>query len=68
MQTDADQTPRSAASDVGLHCLPMSFIWDASHKLVNIAISSENVHLTTFAVFRSFFLDDKQSKPAKSAV
>ena len=21
---DADQTPRSAASDLGLHCLPMS--------------------------------------------
>ena len=22
---DPDQTPRSAASDLGLHCLPMSF-------------------------------------------
>ena len=27
---DPDQTPRSAASDLGLHCLPM----DARHKWV----------------------------------
>ena len=26
---DPDQTPRSAASDLGLHCLPMSLLWDA---------------------------------------
>ena len=25
-----DQTPRFAASDLGLHCLPMSLFWDAS--------------------------------------
>ena len=31
MQTvDPDQTPISAASDLGLHCLPMS-LWDARH-------------------------------------
>ena len=29
---DPDQTPRSAASDLGLHCLPMSLLWDARHK------------------------------------
>ena len=29
---DPDRTPRSVASDLGLHCLPMSFLWDASHK------------------------------------
>ena len=27
---DPDQTPRSAASDQGLHCLPMSFLWNAA--------------------------------------
>ena len=32
---DPDQTPRSAASDLGLHCLPMSHLRDARHKLVN---------------------------------
>ena len=26
---DPDQTPRSAASDLGLHCLPGSQKWDA---------------------------------------
>ena len=31
---DPDQTPQSAASDLGLHCLPMSLLWDARHKLV----------------------------------
>ena len=32
---DPDQTPRSAASDLGLRCLPMSFLWDARLKWVN---------------------------------
>ena len=32
---DPDQTPRSAASDLGLHCLPMSHLWDARYKWVN---------------------------------
>ena len=29
-----DQTPRSAASDLGLHCLPISHLWDARLKWV----------------------------------
>ena len=31
---DPDQTPRSAASDLGLHFLPMSHLWDAGLKWV----------------------------------
>ena len=31
---DPDQTPRSAASDLGLHCLPMFHLWDAGLKWV----------------------------------
>ena len=31
---DPDQTPRSVASDLGLHCLPMSILWDARQKWV----------------------------------
>ena len=31
---DPDQTPHSAASDLGLHCLPISLLWDARHKWV----------------------------------
>ena len=29
------QAPLSASSDLGLHCLPMSHLWDARHILVN---------------------------------
>ena len=32
---DPDQTPRSAASDLGLHYLPMSHLQDARHKWFN---------------------------------
>ena len=31
---DTDQTPRPAASDLGVHCLPMSLLWDARLKWV----------------------------------
>ena len=33
---DPDQTPRSAASDLGLHCLPMSLLWEIRHKWVKM--------------------------------
>ena len=33
---DPDQMPHSAASDLGLHCLPMSLLWDARLKWVNL--------------------------------
>ena len=33
---DPDQTPQNAASDLGLHCLPVSILWDAMHKLINV--------------------------------
>ena len=32
---DPDQTLHSAASDLGLHCLLMSHLWDARHKWGN---------------------------------
>ena len=32
---DPDQTLRSAASDLGLHYLSMSNLWDARHKWVH---------------------------------
>ena len=35
---DPDQMPYSAASDLGLHCLPMYFLWDTRLKLVNEAL------------------------------
>ena len=32
---DPCRMPHSAASDIGLHCLPISFLWDARLKWVN---------------------------------
>ena len=32
---DPDQMPHSAASDLVLHCLPLSHFWDARRKWVN---------------------------------
>ena len=31
---EPDQTPHSVASDLGLHCLPVSHLWDARLKWV----------------------------------
>ena len=31
---DRDQMPHSAVSDLGLHCLPLSLLWDARLKWV----------------------------------
>ena len=35
---DPDQTPRSAASDRGQHCLSISLLWDARHKWVKVIL------------------------------
>ena len=37
---DPDQTPHSAASDLGLHCFPMSQKWDARLIRVKVIESS----------------------------
>ena len=31
-RVDPDQMPHSVASDLDLHCLPISLLWDARHK------------------------------------
>ena len=38
---DPDPTPRSAASDPGLYCLPMSRLWDAKIKWIIFLYSSQ---------------------------
>ena len=35
---DPDQTPHSVASDLCLHCLPMSLLLNARHKLVIVVL------------------------------
>ena len=33
---DPDQTPHSAASDLGVHCLSIFLLWNARHKRVSL--------------------------------
>ena len=40
---DPDQTPRFAASDLGLHCLPLSKKWNAKLIWVNNYSGKDNV-------------------------
>ena len=42
---DTGQRSHSAASDLGLHCLPMSILWDAKLKWVKLIqfLSSEQI-------------------------
>ena len=35
---DPNQTPCSAASDLGLHYLPMVLLWDARHTWFNLSV------------------------------
>ena len=37
---DPDQMAHSAASDLGLHCLPMSLLWKAR---LNVAVTTEQL-------------------------
>ena len=41
---DPDRTPRSVASDLSLHCLPMFYLWDATHKWVKRFLFSVKFH------------------------
>ena len=45
---DHDQMLCSAVSDQGLHCLPMSHLWDPRHIWVNDAIENIQTHLQCY--------------------
>ena len=49
---DPDQMPHSAASDLVLHCLPMSLLWDAWHIWVKVPITynSSRSHSVIFSL------------------
>ena len=49
---DPDQTPRS---DLGLHCLPISLLWDARHKWVYF-LHAVKMNIFLFFFFFFFFL------------
>ena len=59
---DPDQTPRSMAFDLDLHCLPMSLLWDAMQKWVKNWISYwrhiESVKLVRMWNFMNIFSPD----------
>ena len=70
---DPDQTPRSAASDLGLHCLPINLLGVSRLKCVNqnidiflyIDIDAFSANFRTqqeFLELWSFFLTSFQSK------
>ena len=40
---DPDQTPRSSTSDLGLHCLPPSLLWDARPKRVELFLQQLDI-------------------------
>ena len=54
ISVDPDQTPRSAAYDLGLYYLPMSLLWDTRHKCVNYS----NRHKQTVMTHLIFFIED----------
>ena len=47
---DPDQMPRSAASDLGLHCLSMSLLWDARCKWVKRNNSDVKTQMHPFSL------------------
>ena len=63
---DPDQTPRSAASDQGLHCLPMSHLWDARHMWVKRKVFDPKK--STFCLFRVDPFGEGRQKNIKRVV
>ena len=45
---DPDQTPSSVSSDLGLHCLPISLLWDARLKWVLYGLCNQMKHLQVY--------------------
>ena len=56
---DTDQTPHSVESD--LHCLPMSLLWDARHKWVNLQ-TPLCTHICSMQEYHLFFLFISRNK------
>ena len=48
---DADQTPRSATSDLGLHCLPVTFLRVSKTKMSKLSNVSACVHFASLFYF-----------------
>ena len=67
---DPDQTPRSAASDLGLHCLPSTLLWVSRLQWVNfvgigpeILSKSSAKHIqSTLVILNSLILNNRLSR------
>ena len=46
---DPDQMRRSA-SDLGLHCLPMSLLGDARHKWVKVMVQADMIFVFSYMI------------------
>ena len=60
---DPDQTPRSAASDLGLHCLPVTLLGLSSLQWVNLYHHMNTFQQMTswhFSLFFSFFFSENR--------
>ena len=55
-KVDPDQTPRSAASDLGLLCLPMSLLWDTKGQryFSHFKTNGENLCEKAFSEWNRF--------------
>ena len=48
--------PRSAASDLGLHCLSICQKWDARHKRVNAILRLEQLVIDIFPSLKFYLI------------
>ena len=61
---DPDQTPHSAASDLGLRCLPITFLWVSrlqwvnkisSHHFGNLEYPKASKNIAVFNILKFYF-------------
>ena len=55
---DPDQTPHSAASDLGMHCLPVTLLWSPDYnELISIFYSFQHIlFISAYFIHFIFYL------------
>ena len=56
---DPDQTPHSAASDLGLHCLPITHLWVSRLQWVKLCSVSRHVFIDDIYKFTLYIETDR---------
>ena len=67
-RVDPDQMPHSAATDLGLHCLPKSLLWDTGHKLVQALITTAANILNFLNIWEKVQLDISYESSARHMI